>query len=485
MTDLIQVSTKVTPERVERHWVAGKKQDLPVYRIPITHIYFNIENGRYADRMLRLRREHPGEDIDPREEKWKLAIERMLAGEHEDTTRDKSAFDKLKEDIQERDQLRPGVVLPDGGVLDGNRRLAVLRRLAADSKNPSKYEYFEGVILPEDTSAEDRWRIEAGLQLGISERWDYSPVNEMLKIRQGLRMYDALIAEGHLPGTSSAIHRVASAIYGKADVDIQEMADRLQLIDEYLQFIDEPEAYDKVEGNSEDFLEARRIVTAAENHQIDPAQLIRLKAVLFYLIRNNMMDNYELRGIYRALGGDPKKGGRKEPDREALRDLLAAFPDARDIQSEMSGTATGEEADDAEDPAGDDPQPAGDTGSTTPRPATDLPLDPVGDTGAPVGQQRPAASKQAQKPKKAAKPKVDREKAEAAVEAFKRRMEAAAKRKSVRQIASSALAELQNLEKQLAQAKTISTLSPSDRSVVRDTLSSAKRCLEQCLARIA
>lgn len=36
----------------ERHWIGGKKRDLPVYRIPVSHLYFNIENGRYADRML-------------------------------------------------------------------------------------------------------------------------------------------------------------------------------------------------------------------------------------------------------------------------------------------------------------------------------------------------------------------------------------------------------------------------------------------------
>src|SRR5579872_2725202 len=189
--NLFQVGTETG--RVERHWIGGAKKDLKVYRIPLEHLYFNIENGRYADRMIRLRQENPGVDIDPREDRWKDKIQEMLSGEHKDTARDSAAFAKLIEDIDARDQLRPGVVLRDGGVLDGNRRLAALRRLWKKSKNTERFRMFEAVVLPDETTEEDRWRIEAGLQLGINERWDYSPVNELLKVRQGLRMYEDMI----------------------------------------------------------------------------------------------------------------------------------------------------------------------------------------------------------------------------------------------------------------------------------------------------
>lgn len=157
------LDTAQPTERKELHWIGGRKQELEVYRVPLDHLYFNIENGRYADRMIRLQQENMGQHIDPREPKWAKEIEKMLAGEHRDTAKDVEAFKRLLKDIQEREQLRPGVTKFDGGVVDGNRRLAVLRRLHTAHPRVGRYGFFETVILPKDTSHEDLWKIEAGL----------------------------------------------------------------------------------------------------------------------------------------------------------------------------------------------------------------------------------------------------------------------------------------------------------------------------------
>ena len=91
--DLMQVGQATG--RKERFWIGGQKHDLDVYRIPLQYLYFNIENGRYADRMLRLQHENKGQQIDARKPKWANEIERMLAGEHRETTQDQAAFEKL------------------------------------------------------------------------------------------------------------------------------------------------------------------------------------------------------------------------------------------------------------------------------------------------------------------------------------------------------------------------------------------------------
>ncbi len=95
--DMKKVSKKTN--RVERYWINGKKEDLPIYQIDIERLHFNIANGRYADRMIRLQREHPGVEIDASKPKWKEKIEQMLAGEHRETQRDKTAFQELMEDL--------------------------------------------------------------------------------------------------------------------------------------------------------------------------------------------------------------------------------------------------------------------------------------------------------------------------------------------------------------------------------------------------
>ncbi len=453
---VIQVSKKTSPLRVERHWIGNKIRDLEVYQIPLEHLYFNIENGRYADRMIKLRHEHPNENIDPRDDKWKTEIEKMLAGEHQDTAQHKSSFETLLADIETREQLRPGVVLADGGVIDGNRRLAALRRLRAKH---SQFRTFDAVILPEDTTKEDRWRIEAGLQLGTNERLDYSPVNEMLKIREGIEMYREMIRQGAFTPGQSAVKLVARAIYGKSETQIQEMLSRLRLIDDYLASIEQEGAYHLVgeKRTSEDFLEANKILTAAENRQVDPQFLAKLKAVVFYLIDQEVMDNYELRNLYDALGGDPKKRGRKKPENmAALREFLAALPEPATIQQDLqqSHEPVVPKAPPAEKPGPEKP-------ATEEKPNTQ--------------------PKQRKGPPPPPKPPVDRTTVEAAAEVLKRKMETTGKTQSLRKTAAGARGSLQALEANLARLEVRDDLKGEERGAIVEALESMKTSVETCL----
>jgi hypothetical protein len=442
ITDITEVARKTSPLRAEVHWVGNERRELEVCHIPIEHIYFNIENGRYADRMIRLRHENPGVEIDPKLERWKIEIEKMLAGEHKDTSRDKAAFEKLMDDIRNRTQLRPGVVTIDGGVIDGNRRLAALRRLSAATRE--RFRNFDGVILPSDTTTEDRWRIEAGLQLGINERWDYSPINELLKVRDGVRMYEEMIRAGKLKKDVDAIQLVAKAIYGKTEAQIKEMVSRLDLIDEYLQFIKQAGAYDEVGTLSERFLEATRIVLAAENNNHDPAFLAKLKSALFYVIDQEQMDNWELRRIYDALGGDPKKRGPKPKvaNVDALRNFLSEFPEPKKIQEALII----------------DHGPAPYTKTTTgPRPVKgNLPAD------------QPM-------------PMVDKAKLGAASEKFIKTMEAAAQSKTPRKIAAGASAEIAALHSGLAKKEIRDGMTVDDRAAVLEAVEGMQVQLAGCL----
>jgi hypothetical protein len=436
--NLLQVAEET--KRVERHWIKGEKRDLIVYRIALQHLYFNIENGRYADRMIRLKQENKGVHIDERQEKWKCKIEEMLAGEHKDTTRDKSAFEKLLQDIRDRDQLRPGVVLLDGGVIDGNRRFAALRRLSRESQNASRFGYFDAVILPQDTTDEDRWFIEAGIQLGIPERLDYTPINELLKVRQGILLYQSKIEDGSLGDTESPVKHVAKALYGRSEADVREMFQRLSLIDEYLESTGRPQAYDEVGPQSEDFLEATKIMAAAENQQRDPAFMGKLKHVLFYLIHKDLMDNKQLRQIRQALGRDPKKKGRssKRVNMPALEELLNDFPDARDIRNKLAEQTSESQTKE--------------TGAGSPKKA-----------------------KQHGK-----KSSLDPSRVEAGAQRFLRRMEATGTSKAPRTIAEGVKAELEALETSLNAAETRSALSVDDRAAITESLDSMERSTKNC-----
>lgn len=326
--------------RTSRVVLRGKPTDLLVYEIPIKYLYFNIENGRYADRMIKLRADNPGVVIDPKKPKWRDEIKNMLLGTSKHVIQgwgDKVAAERLKEDIGVRTQLVPGIVGCDGGVLDGNRRLAVLMELGR--------EYFDGAIIPEDISIEDKWRIEAGLQLGKPIIHNYSPVNELLKVREGLEIFKKLKREGRDPAPAKSPEElVAEAIYGRDEKEITEWLARIDLMDQYLEFLNKKGRYDIIGDRSERFLETVKVVDAAKNQGWSPELMKKLKAWLFHQIQERNIDNWDLREIYKLIGGDPSKRGKKPkqktkaktsfiqklPNPEVIRDICVQSANVED-----------------------------------------------------------------------------------------------------------------------------------------------------------
>lgn len=309
-TDLKEVSDRT--DRKMLFWVKGKKQELAVSRVPTKFLYFNIENGRYADKMVQLRGDNPGVEIDPRVEKWKTKIWEMLKGEYPGTERDSEPFQKLRDDLLNRTQLQPGVVLFDGAVLDGNRRLAALLDLAATHRNPSRFEYLDAVILDEDVGAEDRWRIEAGVQIGRDEKHPYSPINELLKIKEGLSLFR---------GKANPEKEISKVLYGISEDEIKRDAHKIRLIDEYLSFIERPQAYNEVGDVIERFEEAVKTLDQARKLGWTPPDVLRVKLTHFAIIRDKLMDNWQLRLIRTAMGVGRSAKGKNERALEGLLDL--------------------------------------------------------------------------------------------------------------------------------------------------------------------
>jgi hypothetical protein len=323
MTKLKKASKNNQPEKVtnlkdasdpvnrkELFWIKGNREELQVYRVPTKLLYFNIENGRYADKMVQLRQDNPGVEIDPRVDKWKEKIWKMLSGEYPGTQRDIEPFKNLREDLLTRQQLRPGVALFDGGVLDGNRRLAVLLDLQRSEGNSTRFEYLDAVILDEDVSAEDRWRIEAGVQIGRDEKHPYSAINELLKIREGLNLFK---------GKPNPQKEISKVLYGISEEEIRRDIQKILLIDEYLAFIGKSQAYNEVGDVIERFEETVRTLEQAKKLGSTPPAIKEIKLTHFAIIRDKLMDNWQLRMIGTAMGAGKGSKGKNEP---AIKGLL-------------------------------------------------------------------------------------------------------------------------------------------------------------------
>ena len=158
--------------------IAGVKRMFDVYRLPINLLSFNIRNGRFAAE-LRAKEQQLKHPLDPHDADDKEELKKLLL------ELDEQATSLLKADLEKVGQTDPGIITADGSVINGNRRMAVLLALHEDDSS-GKYEYLEVQVLPPDVSPKDLWRIEAGLQLSRDKRLDYGPINDLLKIREGL-----------------------------------------------------------------------------------------------------------------------------------------------------------------------------------------------------------------------------------------------------------------------------------------------------------
>jgi hypothetical protein len=327
--DIAQYSTKTA--RKHLIWFNGVKHELDVYRIPTKHLHFNIQNGRYADKMIQLKADYPGEDIDGKQPKWRKEISRMLRGEYKGTEEDREPWERLSEDIKGKSQLTPGVVINDGGVIDGNRRLSVLLSLAESEKNSSQYEYFEGVILPEDVGDEDRWRIEAGIQLGKDEKHDYSSINKILKIKEGLKIFG---------DDDHGISEIAKALYGTTEKEIRQTIRQINLIDEYLLYLDKKDAYNEVAGLTERFVEAVNVMETATNSGMPLQDFGRLKLILFASIREKILENWDIREIRKAISSPKKEKSVEHLNEKILKELLSVDIAPADIKGALKGTSS-------------------------------------------------------------------------------------------------------------------------------------------------
>lgn len=135
-------------------------------------------------------------------------------------------FVTLQEELKESGQREPGIISPDGILVDGNTRCIALRELGLQ-------EILVGV-LPGDTTWQDINSVELGLQLRKDKRRDYTYINRLIAIEEQLKngrrpdqvAHDFNIKLKTLQGDRWVYAVVQEAIERSADGDV-----RLRLID--------------------------------------------------------------------------------------------------------------------------------------------------------------------------------------------------------------------------------------------------------------
>jgi hypothetical protein len=279
MMETVRKDAEASKQPLERRSIElkGKKEILEVFPVPLGMLRFNIRNGRFAAELLE-KEGQMGRELDPNNPDDDKTIHKLLLDINPSET------EYLKDDLKLKGQIDPGLITYDGYLINGNRRMAVLRELYNETEK-GEYNYIYVQVLPRSLTAQDLWSIEAGLQLSRDTKLEYSPINQLLKLR-----------EGKLAGLSAT--QIARRFYGNVSAQtVNTDLNRLTLIEEYLTFIGKPKQYKLVEGKLEHFINAQKEIRKLEKGGLNETEMADAINVLFNLIKSPKITHVQVRGF--------------------------------------------------------------------------------------------------------------------------------------------------------------------------------------------
>ena len=258
----------------------GDPVHLQVYKIPIKYLIYNIRNGRFAAELLQKESELKRK-LDAAVPADAKIIQKILLDISPNET------EALKKDLAHNGQLDPGVITHDGAVVNANRRMAILSLLHEETHEP-RFEYLRVARLPKNVDEKDIWRIEAGLQFAKEFRLDYSPINELLKLKEGREKSKLSPAE------------IAATLMGRFTVaEVNERLAVLKLVESYLEFIGKPGQYHIVQEqrSMEKFnsLQANVIAPLKKQGELKDSEIAKLSALGFVLINRTNLSHWDIR----------------------------------------------------------------------------------------------------------------------------------------------------------------------------------------------
>ena len=212
-------------EQAVKHTIDGVTKTYPVYRIRIDQLRYNNHNDRIATWLSAYRAAHGGSDPSalPVDE-YNEIIQKFIVDSNPEAIRN------TQRNIAAFGQRVPGVVLNDGLVIDGNRRLTCIRRLAGENHETG---WFDAVILPDEVASDPKRikLLELSIQHGEEGKVDYDPIERLVGI------YNDIIKDGLLTQAEYAKHT------GMTEANVQKLVDQAQLMCDFLQFCNAPDQY--------------------------------------------------------------------------------------------------------------------------------------------------------------------------------------------------------------------------------------------------
>ena len=225
MSECLGKGLIVPTDLVHKLTVNGNTKPYYVFKVKLDLLYYNNENGRIASWIKKYESENGKlsmEDMDA----YNDAIQKMIWDSNPDS------MVSTKTNIEMIGQQVPGVILPDGRVIDGNRRFTCLRELYKEGKG-DEFGYFETTILDGNYGPNDKAikALELSLQLGAEKPVDYGPIEAMIDIYDNVKRTERFTLEEY---TRYANMKTSEA---------KRLLERAELMVEFLDYIDAKDQY--------------------------------------------------------------------------------------------------------------------------------------------------------------------------------------------------------------------------------------------------
>jgi len=266
----------------------GSRRKLPVHEIPLNALIYNKYNGRIASMVKSFEQQH--RKLDASLDADRGVIEKFLW--ESNPSRNKHTL----KDLDERQQLRYGIVTKDGVIIDGNRRAYLLSKIA--DKNKSLPGFFLAVILDDtlDGNPREIMRLETTYQMGEDEKLGYNATEKYLRCKD-------LIEEGF------KVPEIASMMSEDEEI-IKKWLRTMDLMDSYLDSLDYKGIYTRLDGTEGPFVDLELYLqrynkgTDLAMWPYEDQDVADLKAIFFDLIRARFSGEGK---EYRSAGKPSKK----------------------------------------------------------------------------------------------------------------------------------------------------------------------------------
>lgn len=216
----------------------GNKENFSVFKIPIELALYNPKNGRIAS-IIKTLKSLNGDSLDDYSHEGQIAI-----GNHiweSNISRNK----KTQSDLDKKGQLEPAIITKDGILIDGNRRVTILRKLGQ--------KYVEALVLPVELEEDpiEIQRLEYSFQINVDEKVDYNPIEKYIKANDFFEQYSKTLND-----TDKIIKELAE-LNGKNKSEIHDYLKIYRLFEEYLKFIEAENCFILLDKREDLFLTLR------------------------------------------------------------------------------------------------------------------------------------------------------------------------------------------------------------------------------------